>query len=67
MKANFFTKYWGKKISKALSKRLKNLLMLMGDSLVKVPKWNGMLVTVDIYKAFDSFNYEFVTFALKRY
>ena len=41
--------------------------MLMGDSLVKVPKWNGMLVTVDIYKAFDSFNYEFVTFALKRY
>ena len=30
-------------------------------------KLNGMLVTVDIQKAFDSVNHQYLTLALKRY
>ena len=70
-------------ISKAPSKRLKNVFlslfqiinpyMLMGNSLVKggrliadalqttdVLKLNGMLVTINIQKAFDSVNHQFL-------
>ena len=77
-------------ISKALSKRLKNVLpslisnnksayvdgrfiseggRLMVDVLqiTDVLKCNGMLVTVEIQKAFDSVNNLFLTLVLKRY
>ena len=77
-------------ISKALSKRLKNVLSsLMSDNqsayvderfisqggrliadvlqTTDVLKLSGMLVTIDIQKAFDSVNHKFLTLALKRY
>ena len=77
-------------ISKALSKRLKNVLpslisdnqsayvderfisqggRLIADVLqtTDVLKLSGMLVTIDIQKAFDSVNHKFLTLALKRY
>ena len=40
--------------------------MLMGDSLVMLDL-NDLLVTIDIQKAFDSVNHQFLTLALKRY
>ena len=90
MKANFSTKCWCKNFSKALSKRLKNLLpplisdnqsayidgrfIIEGGRLTvdvlkttDVLKLSGMLVTIDIQKAFDSVNHKFLTLALKRY
>ena len=77
-------------ISKALSKRLKNVLLslisdnqsayvderfisqggrLVADVLqtTDVLKLSGMLVTIDIQKAFHSVNHKFLTLALKRY
>ena len=38
----------------------------MGDSLVMLDL-NDLLVTIDIQKAFDSVNHQFLTLALKRY
>ena len=92
MEASFFTKWWRKNnlISKALSKRPKNVLpslisnnqsayvdgrfisegrRLIADVLqtTNVLKLNGMLVTIDIQKAFDSVNHQFLILALKRY
>ena len=40
--------------------------MLMGDSVVMLDL-NDLLVTIDIQKAFDSVNHQFLTLALKRY
>ena len=40
--------------------------MLMGDSLVMLDL-NDLLVTIDIQKAFDSVNHQFLTLALKRH
>ena len=40
--------------------------MLMGDSLVMLDL-NDLLVTIDIQKAFDSVNHQFLTLALNRY
>ena len=77
-------------ISKALLKRIKNVLLslisdnqsayvdgrfiseggrLIADALqiTSVLKLNGMWVTADIQKAFDSVNHQFLTLALKRY
>ena len=77
-------------ISKALSKRLKNILPSLisdnqsayvdgrfiteGGSLIAdvlqttvVLKLSGMLVTIEIQKAFDSVNNQFLTSALKRH
>ena len=77
-------------ISKALSKRLKNVLpslisdnqsayvdgrliteggRLTADVLqtIDMLKLNGMLVTIDIQKVFDSVNHQFLILALKRY
>ena len=77
-------------ISKALSKRLKNVLpslisdnqsayvdgrfiseggRLIADVLqtTDMLKLNGMLITIDIQKAFDSVNHQFLILALKRY
>ena len=58
-----------------------NPLMLIKDSFISqgrrliadvlqitdVLKLSGMLVTIDIQKAFDSVNHKFLTLALKRY
>ena len=47
--------------------------MLMGDLIADVLqttdmlKLNGMLITIDIQKAFDSVNHQFLILALKRY
>ena len=38
----------------------------MGDSLVKADL-NGLLVTIDVQKDFDSVNRQFLNLALKRY
>ena len=77
-------------ISKALSKRLKNVLpslisenqsayvderfisedgRLIADVLqtTDVLKLKGMLVTIDIQKAFDSVDHQFLILVLKRY
>ena len=77
-------------ISKALSKRLKNVLpSLISDNqsayvdgrfinkggrlianalqITDVLKLNAILVTVDIQKAFDSVDHQFLTLALKKY
>ena len=72
-----------KTISKALSKRVKNVLLpfikdnqsayfdgrfisqsgrLIADVVVKL---SGMLVNIDIQKAFDSVNHKFLTLVLK--
>ena len=42
---------------------------LIADALqiTNILKLNGMLVTVDIKKAFDSVNHQFLTLALKGY
>ena len=77
-------------ISKALSKRLKNVLpSLISDNqsayadgrfinkgghlianalqITDLLKLNAILVTVDIQKAFDSVDHQFLTLALKKY
>ena len=47
--------------------------MLMGDLIADVLqttdmlKLNGMLITIDIQKAFDSVNHQFLILALKRW
>ena len=79
-----------KLISKALSKRLKNVLSsLISDNksayvdgrlvsevgrltadvlqITDMLNLNGILATVDIQKAFDSVNHQFLTLALKKY
>ena len=77
-------------ISKALSKRLKNVVpSLISDNqsayvdgrfiseggrliadvlqITDMLKLNGILVTTDVQKAFDSVNHQFLILALKRY